>query len=177
MSCNVYQDRILDYEQLTAAEQQSVDAHLQVCPECRKVAREWRALDHALTRQLQAPAVSANFDAQLLQRIAREPAAAAKTDLAQRRRALEPEYAIARQARTERPWIPQLLDVLGFGTAGGLGGWLLATLLTQTSAAATASQALTGLQMLVVSSAVGILFALGLVALAFHRPMRLALLR
>ena len=177
MACDLYQDRILEYDQLTASEQQSVDAHLRACPACREFAQRWQALDGALARQLRAPALSPDFDAQLRQRIAREAPSTAQANLAERRRALEAEYAAARQRQTLRRWIPRLLDVLGCGVAGGIGGWLLVTLLTQAGAASTAFPALTGPQMLVASSVAGIIIAFGTVALAFNRPLRQSLVR
>lgn len=177
MTCDQYQERILDSEQLTPGERESVDAHIRVCPQCRKVARAWWALDSALTQQLRAPALSAGFDAQLRQRIASEPPAASPTGLDERRRALEAEYVASHQRRDLRRWIPQLLDVLGYGAAGGIGGWIAMTLLTQAGASWSASLTLTGPQMLVASSAVGLIMALGLAAFAFSRPLRHALLR
>jgi anti-sigma factor RsiW len=172
MACDQHQERILDYEQLTAGEQQSVDAHLRVCPQCREVAREWRALDSALSTQLRAPELSRHFDAQLRQRIASETAILTETSLAEQRRALEAEYTAAHRRQNLGWWIPRLLDVLGSGVAGGLGGWFLLMLMAQANTVWTASLTLTGPQMLVISSATGLVIALGLVAFAFRRPLR-----
>ncbi len=177
MNCNVYQDQILNYEQLTAIEQQAVDAHIHACPHCREVARAWRALDAALTRQLRAPELSARFDACVRQRIASEAATVSHADLAERRRALETEFAASRPRPNRRRWIPQALDVLGFGVAGGMGGWLLLTLLTRATAAWATLAPPTGPQVLAVSSVIGVALALGLVALGFRRPIRQAFLR
>lgn len=177
MNCDLHQDRILDYETLTAAEQHAVDAHLQVCPECRELARQWRALDAALAQQLHAPAVSECFDAQVRQRITSEAMTATEAGLAERRRGLEAEYAASRQLHHLRQWIPQALDVLGFGVAGGLSGWVAVKLLMLASAAWHASPALTGPQSLVISSATGLVIALGSIALTTSRMMRRVWLR
>lgn len=134
-------------------------------------------MDIALTQQLHAPAPSADFDAQLHQRIAAEYSAVKQIGLAEKRRALEAEYAASQQRRNLRQWTPRLLDVLGYGVAGGMGGWIVAALLSQTNALWTTSFALTGPQMLVVSSSVGIIIALGLAVLAFGRSLRRTLLR
>lgn len=177
MTCDQHQERIFNYERLTAGEQQSVDAHIRVCPQCREVARAWRALDTTLAQQVHAPALPANFDAQLRERIVNEPTTASQTGLAEKRRALEAEYVASRRRHNLRRGIPHLLDVLGYGVAGGIGGWIVAALLSRASASWTASLTLTGPQMLVASSAVGLIIALGLAALAFSRPWRQSLLR
>lgn len=177
MTCDQHLERILAYEQLTAGEQQSVAAHLRVCPQCREMAREWRALDHALTQQIRPPALSAGFDAQLRRRLTTEMAAASQAKLVEKRRALVEKQMASRQCRSLRWWIPRLLDVLGYGVAGGVGGWILATLLTRASASWSASLTLTGPQLLVASSSVGIFIALGLAALVFSRALRPSALR
>jgi anti-sigma factor RsiW len=177
MNCEPYQDRILDYEQLTAAEQQSVDAHLRVCPHCRELGRQWRALDAALANQLRAPDTPEGFETQVRQRIAGEMRAATDADLAERRRMWEARYATSHRCQSPWRWIPRVLDVLGFGVAGGLGGWVVLRLLTLASAAWSAAPALTATQALVISAATGIVIALGLAALVFNRTLRRVWLR
>jgi len=177
MNCNQYQDRILEYEQLTAGEQQSLDVHLRGCPLCREFAQQWHALDGALTQQLHAPMLSAGFDANLRQRITTNAAAARQGGLAERRQALDAEFAAIRQRNRLRGWIHGLLDVLGYGVAGGMGGWVLATLLTRMSHARSVSPDLTEQQISIATALVGMVIFLGLTAAVFCRPVRRFVLR
>jgi anti-sigma factor RsiW len=94
MSCEEIENRILDYRdnQLPPAQRQEVETHLASCAHCRTFARQLQRLDAALSSGVKAPALSADFDRQLRERIEAAPAALSEAQRAQRKRQLQAEF-------------------------------------------------------------------------------------
>jgi anti-sigma factor RsiW len=94
MSCEEIKNRILDYQdnQLPQAQRQEVEAHIANCAGCRTFARQLRQLNAALSSGVKVPALSADFDRQLRERIEATPAALSEAQRAERKRQLQAEF-------------------------------------------------------------------------------------
>jgi anti-sigma factor RsiW len=103
MSCQEIKNRILDYQenQLSPAQREEVETHLAGCAACRIFARQIQQLDAALSRSVKVPALSANFDRRLWERIQAAPAALSEAQQAERKRQLQAEFE-AGMARIRR---------------------------------------------------------------------------
>jgi len=114
--------------QLPDAARSAVQAHLAACPRCAALAREWTALDRALARHIQPPALSAAFDARLRERIRAERALLTEDQRARRRREIEAQYqAELARMRTETRLAMFLggANAAGFASLALLGVWIL----------------------------------------------------
>jgi anti-sigma factor RsiW len=71
MTCEEIENRILDHQEnrLSPARREEVEKHLAGCPGCRIFARQLQQLDAALSAGVRVPALSADFDRRLRERI------------------------------------------------------------------------------------------------------------
>jgi anti-sigma factor RsiW len=94
MSCEEIKNRILDYQhnQLPHAQRQEVEVHLAGCSVCRTFARQLQQLGAALSSGVKVPALSADFDRHLRERIEAAPAALSEAQRAERKRQLQAEF-------------------------------------------------------------------------------------
>ena len=128
MACEAFEQRIHDFveNQLTAPDRAVVEAHLAECIGCQALARQFRQLDRALSRQVKAPALSAGFDTRLRQRIQAGATRLSDAQRAERKRQLQGEYQanLARLHWWQTDWAG-VLNILGFAVLAGLAGWVL----------------------------------------------------
>jgi hypothetical protein len=127
MSCEEIENKILEYQenQLSLAQRVEVETHLAACAGCRIFARQLRQLDAALSAGVKVPALSAEFDRRLQERIQVAPAALSEAQRAERERQLQAEFE-AGLARIER-WsfaLDSLLKHLTWPVLAMLAGWL-----------------------------------------------------
>jgi anti-sigma factor RsiW len=94
MSCEEIENRILDCpeNQLPPAQRQEVEAHLATCAGCRTFARQLQRLDAALSTGVKVPALPADFDRRLRERIEAAPPALSEAQRAERKRQLQAEF-------------------------------------------------------------------------------------
>jgi anti-sigma factor RsiW len=136
MTCQEIENRILDYleNQLLPAQRAEVETHLCGCAGCRTLARQFHQLDAALSASVKVPALSADFDRQLRERIQAAPVALSEAQRAERKRQLQDEFeaAMARIGRGSFD-LESLLKHLSWPAlaiaAGGL-AWCLTRQLT-----------------------------------------------
>jgi anti-sigma factor RsiW len=125
-----HEDRLLEYldGQLPAPEARAIEAHLATCPECQALRRQWEQLDEKLARTLAQPRLSPDFAARLRQQVAveaRAGAAGVRVGEGGGLKAQAHELRIeARRRGTSGLWLG-LLDGLGYGAAGAVGGYWL----------------------------------------------------
>ena len=107
MSCEEFEQKILDYQEegLSPIQRQEVETHLAECATCRSFAREWQRLDRALSVQIEAPALSADFDRRLRERIHGASQPMPEAERAERKRQMQAEFesGIARLRRGSSP--------------------------------------------------------------------------
>jgi anti-sigma factor RsiW len=128
MACEAFEHQIHDFveNQLTAPDRAVIEAHLAECAGCQALARQLRQLDAALSRRVKAPALSADFEVRLRQRIQVGAMRLSDAQRAARKRQLQAEY----QADMERlhwwqtDWTG-VLNILSFTVLVGLAGWVL----------------------------------------------------
>jgi anti-sigma factor RsiW len=103
MSCQEIENRILDYQenQLPPAQREEVETHLAGCAGCRAFVRRLQQLDAALSASVKVPALSADFDCRLRERIQAAPAVLSEAQRAERKRQLQAEFE-AGMARIRR---------------------------------------------------------------------------
>jgi hypothetical protein len=127
MSCEEIENKILESQenQLSLAQRVEVETHLAGCAGCRIFARQLRQLDAALSASVKVPALSAEFDRRLQERIRVAPAALSEAQRAERERQLQAEFE-AGQARIERGLfaLDSLLKHLAWPALAILAGWL-----------------------------------------------------
>jgi len=94
MLCQEIENRILDYQEdkLSPAQREEVETHLAGCAGCRIFARQLQQLDAALSASVKIPALSANFDRRLQERIQATPAVLSEAQRAERKRQLQAEF-------------------------------------------------------------------------------------
>jgi len=85
MACAAFEDRLLDYHEMAAAERAALDVHLAECAACREYLEVLAALDAGLTDLYAGARVSAEF-----------------------------RNAMAGLTPQKLSWIPELLDFLGW---------------------------------------------------------------
>jgi anti-sigma factor RsiW len=142
MLCQEIENSILDYleNQLSAARRAEVEAHLAGCTGCREFARQLQRLDAALSARVRIPALSANFDRRLRERIQPAPAALSEAQRAERKRQLQAEFEAQRAERkrqlqaefeagmariSRRPFaLGSLLNHLAWPALAAVAGWL-----------------------------------------------------
>jgi anti-sigma factor RsiW len=128
MSCEEIKNRILDYEdnQLPPAQRQEVEIHLASCAACGSFARQLQQLDAALSSGVKVPALSADFDRRLRERIEAAPAALSEAQRAERKRQLQAEFE-ADMARLGRGAfaLGSLLGHLTMPALAAAAGWLV----------------------------------------------------
>jgi anti-sigma factor RsiW len=131
MSCQEIESLILDYQenQLTPARWQAVETHLAGCAGCQAFARHLQQLDAALSRGVKVPALSADFDRRLWERIQSAPAALSEAQRAERKRQLQAEFdaGMAQLVRGSFAWhsfLRHLTLPLLAAVAGCLAWWL-----------------------------------------------------
>jgi len=128
MLCQEIENRILDYQEdkLSPAQREEVETHLAGCAGCRIFARQLQQLDAVLSASVKVPALSANFDQRLQERIQAAPAVLSEAQRAERKRQLQAEFeADLTQLRRKTLNPTSLLNCLGWAALGGLAGWLL----------------------------------------------------
>ncbi len=127
MSCEEIENKILECQenQLSLAQRVEVETHLAGCPGCRIFARQLQQLDAALSASIKAPALSAEFDRRLQERIQVAPAALSEAQRAERERRLQAEFEEG-QARIGRgPFaLDSLSKHLAWPALALLAGWL-----------------------------------------------------
>jgi len=127
MSCEKIENRIVDYleNQLSPAQREEVATHLAGCPGCRKFARQLQELDATLAASVKVPALSADFDRRLRERIQAVPATFSEAERAERKRQIQAEFE-AGQARIKRGSfaLDSLLKHLTRPALAILAGWL-----------------------------------------------------
>jgi len=127
MSCEEIENKILDYQenQLPLDQRVEVETHLAGCAGCRIFARQLQQLDAALSARVKVPALSAEFDRRLQERIQVAPAALSEAQRAERKRQLQAEFE-AGQVRIERgsfAW-DSLMKHLAWPALAILASWL-----------------------------------------------------
>ena len=125
MNCEEFENRILNHpnQPLTPADWAMVESHAAGCAACQVLTRRFEKLDAALTREITAPDLSAEFNQRLYQCIQYEVKVFSEAQRAERKRQLQAEFEaglahLARQALT----VSGLLDMLGYALLGGLAG-------------------------------------------------------
>jgi len=127
MSCEEIENKILESQehQLSLAQRVEVETHLAGCAGCRIFARQLQQLEAALSAGIEVPALSAEFDRRLQERIQVAPAALSEAQRVERERQLQAEFE-AGQARIERGSfaLDPLLKHLVWPALAILAGWL-----------------------------------------------------
>ena len=127
MSCEEIENQILKSQenQLSLAQCVEVETHLAGCAGCRIFARQLQQLEAALSAGVKAPALSAEFDRRLQERIRVASAALSEAQRAERERQLQAEFE-AGQARIARRLfaLDSLLGHLAWPALAILAGWL-----------------------------------------------------
>ncbi|HEV2436816.1 MAG TPA: zf-HC2 domain-containing protein [Verrucomicrobiae bacterium] len=147
MKCEEIENRILDHQEnrWSPAQRGEVEKHLAGCPGCRVFARQLQQLDAALSAGVRVPALSADFDRRLRERIQVAPAVLSEAERAQRKRQLQAEFE-AGMARIGRGSLTlgSLLNHLTRPGLATMAGWLI-WLITSQLAAHLKAQNLAGL--------------------------------
>jgi len=97
-------------------------AHLSGCAVCRQTLGELHALDQALSRAVQRPRLSPDFEARLRRRIQTEPSrqTSPTNSVSEQKQRFDTDYqAQLRRLRSKNAWLAMLLDALGFGVLVG----------------------------------------------------------
>lgn len=102
MHCVEWEDKLVDYNVLAPAERAQVDSHLERCPECRGFLEACGAAEAQLEETYAGTRAPAGFEAAVLDRVRREPAA---------------EQRIS--------WLPEALDFAGWGGVAALAAVVL----------------------------------------------------
>jgi Putative zinc-finger len=127
MSCKEIENRILDYQEdrLSSAQREEVKTHLDGCAGCRIFARQLQQLDAALSASVKVPALSADFDRRLRERIQATPAALSEAQRTERKRQFQAEFE-AGMARIRRGsfTLGSLLNHLTWPVLAAVVGWL-----------------------------------------------------
>jgi anti-sigma factor RsiW len=127
MLCQEIENRILDYQEnrLSSDQRAEVETHLCGCAHCRILARQFEQLDAALAASVKAPALPADFDQRLWQRIQAAPAPLTAAQRSERKRQLQAEFdaGLARIGRRSFAW-ESLLQYLSWPALALLAGWL-----------------------------------------------------
>jgi anti-sigma factor RsiW len=94
MLCEEIENRILDFQenQLSAAQRAEVESHLAGCANCRLLAQRLHRLDATLRANVKVPALSADFEQRLWERVEAAPSALSEAQRAERKRQLEAEF-------------------------------------------------------------------------------------
>ncbi len=128
MTCEEIENRILDYQenQLSPSQRKELETHLSDCAGCRILARRFHQLDAALSASVRIPALSADFDQRLRQRIQAAPAALSEAQRAERKRQLQAEFeaGLGRIGRGSFTF-GSLLNHLTWPALAILAGWLV----------------------------------------------------
>jgi len=175
MTCDEFENRFLACQenQLSADERAAGEKHLASCAACQALARQLQQLDVALTIRVQAPALSADFNARLSKRIQAGTTVLSEAQRAERKRQLQAEYEAGREElRRTSLRLTGLLEGLRYVALAALAGglvWQFRPELLNLLAA----QGLSGAgQTLWLATAAGAVFlAIGLIA-AFPRTSR-----
>ncbi len=173
MPCAEFEDRILDLveHQLAVGERPAVEAHLEVCADCGEFARELTALDAALTRELDAPVLPADFDARLWRRIEAESAPRPAADCVERKRQIEAEFAAQlRSLRAPAHWLPAILDGAAYAVLAVVAGLLLMRWAPELAALLPKSLPAGGRDWLLAGGSTGVFLLVG-VGAAFRRQL------
>jgi len=137
MLCEEIENRILDHQenQLSPAQREEVETHLARCADCRVFARRLQQLDAALSAGVKVPALSADFDRRLRERIQAAPVFVSEAQRAGRRRQLQAEFE-AGMARIGRGSFAMggLLNHLSWPALAAVAGWLAWRLTPQLTA-------------------------------------------
>jgi len=172
MACPEFENRIADYleEQLPPGDRLAVEAHLAACVGCRAFCAQLRELDASLAAAVKAPALPADFSAQVWKRIEAEPVRWSDAERAERRRQEEAEF----QARTERLRRPSLrllglLDGAGYAALAGLLLCLLYRVAPSLASARSAAAAMPEQQALTLACATGAVFVVLGIGIGFRR--------
>lgn len=173
MPCTEYEDRIVEYAQLSAARRAEVDAHLARCAGCRELAGLVGDLDAALARELRAPELAASFNERLWRRIEADAARMAATDPAARKLALEAEYATIRNRLRQQMWsFVGILNAVAGASLAGLAGWVLASQLPRLGGWLPTAGVDTPSAQFALTSCAALLFVAGGIGFAFRGRVR-----
>jgi Putative zinc-finger len=127
MLCEEIEKRILDYQenQLSVAQREEVETHLARCADCRIFARQLQQLDAALSASVKVPALSADFDWRLRERIQAVPTALSEAQRAERKHELQAEFE-AGMVRIGRGSfaLGSLLNHFTWPALAAVAGWL-----------------------------------------------------
>ena len=127
MSCEEIENKMLAWQenQLSPAHREEVETHLAGCADCRTFARRLQQLDAALAAKIKVPALSADFDRRLRERIQTVPAVLSEAERAERKRQLQAEFE-AGMVRIGRGSfaLGSLLNHLTWPALGAVAGWL-----------------------------------------------------
>jgi anti-sigma factor RsiW len=127
MLCEEIENEILDCQenQLSPARREEVETHLAGCAGCRTFARQLQQLDVELSGRIKIPALSADFNRQLRERIQAAPASMSEAQRAERKRQLQAEFE-AGMARIARGSFEMgcLLEHLTRAALAAVAGWL-----------------------------------------------------
>jgi predicted anti-sigma-YlaC factor YlaD len=173
MACAGFEKLIAAYVEgdLTGQSLQRAEEHLAQCVECRAFSQQLRQLDLALARGLKAPALSADFEARLWQRIEQETEAEglAAAEREERRQQLEAEYAAqAAKLRKRCSVYLGVLDGAGYAVAALVAAYLVLNGLNW-GIAGGSSTGLSAAQMTGAAAVAGVLSALTGVSFAFRQ--------
>jgi anti-sigma factor RsiW len=69
-ACAAFEDRLIDYDELVAADRANVDTHLQGCPACREYLSLLREIDATLAVQVRAVHLNPQRVAEIRQSVA-----------------------------------------------------------------------------------------------------------
>ena len=126
MTCQEFENHILDYLEgrLSPGDHELVGSHIAGCACCKELALQLKQLDTALTRVVRSPAMSADFNARLKQRIQASPVVAlSKTECEERKRRFQSEYedGLARLSLVVLPSV-KWLETFGYAAAIAIAG-------------------------------------------------------
>ncbi len=126
-------DRLLEYldGQIPAPGARAIEAHVAVCAKCQALRGQWEQLEERLARTLAQPRLSADFATRLRQQVAAEAKADAQNARLQEKdwsqTQVMPIWAETGRRGSGALWL-DLLDVLGYGAAAAVGGYVLSHL-------------------------------------------------
>ena len=127
MSCEEIEIQILDYQEnlLSPTQRAEVETHLTRCAGCRSFSQGLQQLEAILSAEIKVPALPADFDDQLRQRILAVPMGSSAAQRAERKRQAQTEYE-AGLARISRGsfGLGNLLEHLSWPILAALAGCL-----------------------------------------------------
>lgn len=127
MLCEEIENEILDCQEnrLSPARREEVETHLAGCASCRTFARRLQQLDVKLSGRIKIPALSADFDRRLRERIQATSASMSEAKRAERKRQLQAEFEAGMTRIARGSFEPgRLLEHLTRAAFAAVVGWL-----------------------------------------------------